>query len=284
MRSILSQSCKDWELLVVDDGSTDGTLEIAKEFSDSRIRVVAGDEHLGLPAQLNRAVQMAHGKYLARMDADDIAYPSRLEQQLAFLKSHPDVDLVGGSMAVFKNDGTLLGLRRLPASHAEICARPWAGFPMAHPTWMGRIEWFRQNPYRTDAVRMEDRELLFRTYSHSRFGNIPQVLLGYREDSLSLGKLLLARKNTCKLAVEYAREQRKFALAGRVIAGQLGRVVVETLALSTGIGYRILRHRALPPTAAEEEEWKRVWIAIHAAEKSESGGAPPARAAAGEAS
>ena len=148
---------------------------------------------------------------------------------------------------------------------------------------MGRIEWFRQNAYRTDAVRMEDRDLLFRTYSHSRFANIPDVLLGYREDSLSLGKLLLARKNSCKLAAEYARQHSKFGLPGRIIAGQIARFVVETVALSTGLGYKLLRHRAVPPTAAEAQEWKQVWMAISAAERREAVGAPAARAAAGEA-
>jgi hypothetical protein len=196
------------------------------------------------------------------MDADDIAYPSRLEKQIEFLELHPQIDLVGGSAAVFNSDGRLLGLRRPPASHADICARPWAGFPLAHPTWMGRLEWFRRNPYRRDALRMEDRELLFRTYADSHFANVPEVLLGYREDSLSLGKLLLARKNTCRLTADYAREHRKFALAARVIGGQVGRFLVETLALSTGLGYRILRHRALPATAAEAQEWKRVWTAV----------------------
>jgi glycosyltransferase involved in cell wall biosynthesis len=260
--SVVWQAYREWELLVMDDGSSDHSAEIARSFNDPRIRVVADGVHRGLPAQLNRAVQMARGKYFARMDADDVAYPSRFQRQFDFLESHPDVDLVGGSIAIFRSDGTLLGLRRPPASHAEICARPWAGFPMAHPTWMGRVEWFCQNPYRTDALRMEDRELLFRTYSRSRFANIPQVLLGYREDSLSLAKLLLARKNTCKLAAEYAREHKKFSLAGRTIAGQAARSLVEALALSTGLGYKLLRHRALPPTPAEAEEWKRIWTAI----------------------
>src|SRR5262249_52814506 len=162
----------------------------------------------------NQAVGLARGRYFARMDADDIAYPSRVEKEVEFLNSHPEVDLVSTWMSVFRGDGTLLGLRRYPISHNEICARPWAGFPMAHPTCMGRIEWFRQNAYRTDALRMEDRELLLRTYAHSRFANLPEALLGYREDSLSLGKLLLARRNSCRLALEYATECKKFGLAG----------------------------------------------------------------------
>jgi glycosyltransferase involved in cell wall biosynthesis len=281
--SVVWQACRKWELLVMDDGSSDASIDLAKKFNDRRIRIIADGVHRGLPAQLNRAVQLAQGEYFARMDADDIAYPSRLQKQVEFLKSHPGVDLVGASVAVFRSDGTLLGTRRFPAGHAEICMRPWAGFPMAHPTWMGRLQWFRQNPYREDAVRMEDRELLFRTYSQSRFANIPEVLLGYREDSLSLGRQLQARKNTCKLTAAYARQHGKFALAGRVIAGQAARIAVETLALSTGLGYKILRHRAMLPTPAEAEEWKRVWTAVTSAAAAETIAAPVAKTAAGEA-
>jgi glycosyltransferase involved in cell wall biosynthesis len=223
---------------------------------------VAEGVHRGLPEQLNRAVNKARGKYFARMDADDVAYPDRLQNQLGFLESHADVDLVGGSMAIFRSDGTLLGMRRPVASHDAICARPWAGCHVPHPTWMGRIGWFRRNPYRTDAVRMEDWELLFRTHADSRFANIPEVLLGYREDSLSLRKLWVARKNKCKFVIEYARAHKNFVLAARTMTGQAGRLVVEALALSTGLDYSLLRHRALPATPSEAEEWERIWALI----------------------
>jgi glycosyltransferase involved in cell wall biosynthesis len=263
--SIFSQSCQDWELLLMDDCSSDKSVEIAESVRDTRVRVVADGVHRGLSAQLNRAVAMAHGKYVARMDADDIAYPDRLQKQFEFLESHPEVDLVGGWMAIFRSDGTLMGMRRPPASHAEICARPWAGIPIGHPTWMGRLEWFRRSPYRTDAIRMEDWELLLRTHSSSRFANLPEVVLGYREDSLSLGKLLQARKNICKLAARYAKEHKRYHVAGMVIAGQAARSLQDILALSTGLGHKLLRHRAMPATPAEAQEWKKVWEEISAA-------------------
>jgi glycosyltransferase involved in cell wall biosynthesis len=266
--SILSQGYSDWELLVMDDGSSDRSVEIAKSFNDPRIRVVADGLHRGISGQVNRAVQMARGKYLARMDQDDVAYFSRFQKQVEFLDTHPEVDLVGGWMAVFRSGGTLLGMRRPPATHAEICARPWGGLPMGHPTWMGRSEWFRQNPYRADVVRMEDWELLFRTYPHSRFANIPEVVLGYREDSLSLAKLLFTRKNICKLAIRYARANKKASLAVRVIAGQVARSLVDTLALSTGLDYKLLRHRAKPATSSEAEEWRKIWAATTEADRS----------------
>src|SRR6266851_3481475 len=101
--SLQAQSYGDWELLLMDDGSSDSTLKIAQSFQDLRIRIVADGVHRGLPAQLNRAVQIARGKYLARMDADDIAYPARLQKQVEFLERNPDVDLTAGWVTVFRS-------------------------------------------------------------------------------------------------------------------------------------------------------------------------------------
>jgi|ERR1051326_3647103 glycosyltransferase involved in cell wall biosynthesis len=260
--SILTQSFVDWDLLVMDDGSSDSTVEIARSFGDSRIHVIADGIHRGLPIQLNRAVRMARGKYLARMDADDLAYPARFQKQVDFLDHNPEIDLVSGWMTVFRSDGTLLGTRRGPTAHEQICAHPWRGIPMAHPTWMGRIEWFRSNPYKYDQVRMEDRELLLRTYRRSRFGAIPEVLLAYREDSLSLKKLLQARRNTCKMAVRLAAQEKKYALAAKVIGGQCLRSLMEIVALPTGLDYKVLGSRALLATPEEARDFQALWARV----------------------
>jgi glycosyltransferase involved in cell wall biosynthesis len=260
--SILRQSYGNFELLVMDDGSSEDTVRVAQSIEDPRIALVADGVHRGLPAQLNRAIDMARGKYFARMDADDIAYPSRFQRQVEFLNSHPDVDLLGSSMTIFRNDGSLLGTRRCPRTHAEICARPWHRFPMAHPTWMGRIEWFRANRYDEHAVRMEDRELLLRTYSTSHFANIPEALLAYREDSLSLRTLLRARKNTCKMSVGYALREGRLMRPTMTIAGQIARGLLEVLAVPTGLTYQLLRSRAPQATPQEAEDWREVWASL----------------------
>lgn len=271
--SLQAQTFGDWELLLMDDGSSDGTVEIARSFGDSRIHVIADGTHRGLPAQLNRAVQMARGKYLARMDADDLAYPARFQKQVGFLDDNPEVDLVAGWVTVFRSDGSLLGTRRAPVTHDQICARPWRGIPMAHPTWMGRIEWFLANPYKEDQVRMEDRELLLRTYQRSRFAVVPEIVLAYREDSLSLRKILQARRNTCRMALGLARRDKKFVLATKVIGGQCARSLMEVVALPTGLNYKILRSRAAQSTPEEGVHFNELWSSV--------GGGKPQHAAAG---
>lgn len=267
IRSIIGQTYTDWELLVMDDGSSDGTAKLARSFDDPRIKVMSDGGHRGLPGQLNRAVDLARGRYFARMDADDIAYPSRLEKQTQFLDENSDIHLLGTWMTVFKSDGSLIGTRRFPTSHSDICARPWAGFPMAHPTWIGRIEWFRLNRYNEAAMRMEDRELLLRSYRTSRFAVLPEVLLAYREDSLSLRKILFARKNTCKMALRYAAKEKKFVEPGLLVLGQCARAVVETVALPTGLTYKLLRSRAQKPTPEQMSDWRILWAALGQQEK-----------------
>lgn len=261
--SILSQSFENWEFLIIDDGSTDNTLDIANSFSDPRIRVIRGGENKKLPARLNECVSMAIGTYFARMDGDDIAYPSRLQAQLDFLRAHPDVDLTGGWISVFSSDGVVLGARRAPETHERICQRPWSGIAMAHPTWMGKTEWFRSHPYSPGALRMEDWDLLYRTYKSSRFANLQTVVLGYREDSLSLRQILLARKNICRTVLRRIWADRSPWQAIRGTTGQFARFLVDAVAISSGMQRALLAHRTPPVSAQEAAEWRAVWNGAH---------------------
>jgi glycosyltransferase involved in cell wall biosynthesis len=172
IRSIVTQTHQNWELLILDDGSTDESLRIAGGFCDDRIRILSDGLHLGIVARLNQALDEAKGEYVARMDSDDISYPYRLEKQLSYLAQNPNVDLVGSLVLVFGSGGRAIGKRSLPERHDQICAKPIGGFPMQHPTYLGRAEWFRRYKYRDEAVRCEDQDHtvsanspLFRKYS-----------------------------------------------------------------------------------------------------------------------
>lgn len=226
--SILMQTYGNWELLFIDDGSSDRTVSIARRFTDARIKVIADGSNRGLASRLNEAMAKSSGKYFARMDADDICFPNRLRQQVEFLESHPDVDLVGGGAMTFMTPGVAVGLFPLRETHAEICRRPWNGFYLPHPTWMGKLEWFRKNRYSMPEVRRaEDQDLLLRSYPASRFACVPNVLLAYRlRDRISLSIRLTARTNLLKSQARYfaARAQwRYLVLAFFAYAAKCGK-------------------------------------------------------------
>lgn len=192
--SIRNQSFQDWELLILDDASTDDSLRIVRSIEDKRIRVVLQGQTPGLAARLNQGIDLAQGKYIARMDADDIAFPDRLARQVEFLESHPEVDLVGTRAVAFRDDGSVIGLLPFAQDHDEICARPWNNIPLAHPTWMGRTEWFQQHRYAMpECQRAEDQELLLRACRASTFACLPNVLLAYRQGPFSARRTLTGR-------------------------------------------------------------------------------------------
>lgn len=248
--SIQDQSWQNWELIVVDDGSTDETLSILRTVADPRIRVFSDGKNLGIADRLNQAVRLSRGVYFARMDADDISFPLRLSRQVAFLESHPRVDLVGSSVMVFKNGNVPVGVRMVPVSHDRICAGPDQGFKLMHPTWMGRTAWFRDRPYNRQALLCEDQDLLLRHYETSRFANIREPLLGYREDRLSLKKLFKTRWSWTRQLVKFwfkTRGRPGYAICAAAKQGI--KAGVDAVAVVTGLNYRLLRHRAGPVPA-----------------------------------
>lgn len=257
--SIQLQTFEDWELLIIDDGSTDDTFRVASEVSDARIQVIDGGVNRGLPARLNQTVALAKGDYFARMDGDDVCYPNRLRLQTDYLEKHPEIDLLGASMVIFRAQGQAYGGRTAVTSHHEICARPWSGIRMAHPTWMGRTEWFRSNPYCEDAIRMEDKDLLFRTHRQSKFANLPDYLLGYRENEVSLRKILPSRKNTCKMLIAHAGENLSYFETATGLVGQIVRASADVVAVVSGLNEKLLRHRARPLSLEIVDEWNHVW-------------------------
>ena len=181
VRSILEQSDRDFELLALNDGSTDDSVARVKAEAagDPRVRML-GDAHpRGLATRLNELIDHAHGELIARMDADDVAHPLRLESQRRALEADPRLDLLGTAFVVLDGDEPI-GIRRLPLDHAGIIAARWRGVPMAHPTFMGRRAWFERHRYDPAFDRSQDQELLLRTLHESRFANLPEPLLGYR--------------------------------------------------------------------------------------------------------
>ncbi len=193
VRSLLRQTFTNWELLIIDDGSTDNALADIAELSDSRIKIRRDGDNKGLAARLNEAIDLARGKYLARMDQDDVAYPERFARQLAALSKDSDLDVVAVRAITIDENNVATGLFPFAPSHAQICARPWQGFYFPHPTWLGKIEWFRRYRYTLPGPYFsEDQELLLRSYRDSKFATLDEILFAYRVrgkvDQLKLAK------------------------------------------------------------------------------------------------
>lgn len=180
IQSIINQSFIDWELVIIDDGSTDDSVQIAQSFTDSRIKIIADGQNRGQSARLNQICRMATGKYIARMDADDIMTVDRLQTQFAFLEDHATVDLVSSYAYSIDVDNKPYGIRgaaQLPKTLSEAVK----GFPIVHPAVMARREWFAVNPYNEQLFRVQDYELWLRTMHTSLFAIIERPLLFYRE-------------------------------------------------------------------------------------------------------
>ena len=178
--SIIRQTQRDWELLVIDDGSTDDTPAAIDEFGDERIKLVRDGARRGLPARLNQAMAMARGVFIARMDGDDFSYPERLTWQLDYLSAHSDVDLVSGWALFFNHPDRPIGLLKSPEHHASICAKMPRIVPLVHPTWFGRRAWFLKYPYDPSFKRIEDQELLYRAMPSSRYACLQKTVLAFR--------------------------------------------------------------------------------------------------------
>ncbi len=229
--SIVNQTYSNWQLILVDDGSTDGAIGTLSMLSDQRILVVQDGLNLGLATRLNQVIEMAQGEFIARMDGDDISHPERFAHQIEALQCHPDVDLVAARCRTVSSDGKLFGHLPFVSTHQDICAAPWKGFYMPHPTWLGRTTWFRRYRYAEPAPYCcEDQELLLRSYASSTFMVIPEVLLDYRlRDSLNWRKAWRTRSTMWKVQVHHFLQLRQYRNLLLATAMRLGRHVKDAL-------------------------------------------------------
>lgn len=184
--SMQRQTVGDFELLIVDDASTDHSLDIIRQITDPRIRLIESRERLKLSGALNLGLDQARGRFVARMDADDISLPHRLERQARFLDQHPDIGFCGSWIRLF-GAGPHHVLRR-PTTPALIHAFTLFDSPFAHPTVMLRRESFERHQLRFDGTYFptEDFELWARALKCFPAANLPEVLLRYRVHGKSL--------------------------------------------------------------------------------------------------
>ena len=187
VRSILGQTCDDFEFIIIDDGSTDRSPAMLKSFADEDRRLnVHRQPNSGLIASLNKAFGLARGAYVARMDADDISLPRRFEKQVQYLDAHKEIGVLGTWIQDIGADAQPGPIWPLPTSPATIRWFLMFGNCLAHPSAIMRRELIQSLVYRAAAVHVEDYDLWIRASSVTGVANIPEVLLKYRVLSQSV--------------------------------------------------------------------------------------------------
>ena len=178
--SILTQTYRKFDFIILDDDSSDGSRNFVQSLKDHRIRLIKNEKQMGVAETLNRGLSEARGKYIARMDADDISLPERLARQVAYLENHPEIAAVGTRVDYFGGPWGMLDLR--PCASSVCAAFLIFATPIVHPTAMIRRELLNGNGlmYRSVFSRSEDYDLWVRLVDFGGLANLPDVLLRYR--------------------------------------------------------------------------------------------------------
>jgi glycosyltransferase involved in cell wall biosynthesis len=204
--SVLGQNAQDFELILIDDASSDGTSAILETLSDPRVHHIRHATNQGLVYSLNEGLQLATGEFIARMDHDDIALPERFARQLAFLEHHPNVGVVGSGYRLIDGAGVQgLGYRP-PATHDEISWAMCFLCPMAHPTIMARrTALLAAGGYRQSAYYAEDYDLWERLSREVQFANLPEPLLLLRKHGGNMSNVWLSKNIAVAIGVAARR-------------------------------------------------------------------------------
>jgi glycosyltransferase involved in cell wall biosynthesis len=185
VESILNQTYRNFELIIVDDGSTDGSTETIKELKRvyPRIKAYFLRRNHGPCYAANRGIENSKGTYLARMDADDIALPNRLEKQVEFLEKHPEVSMLGGQCILIDYDGKPLGKKTFPKDNKSILASLFARNPIQNPACMINLRRMNKNAILSDgkSILAHDLELVFLASRWGKLANLSDYVLEYRQ-------------------------------------------------------------------------------------------------------
>lgn len=244
IRSVLDQTFTGFELIIINDGSNDGTEDVILSFNDPRIVYMKNEGNKGLVFSLNHAVDLSKGAYIARMDADDICKPERLATQKDFLDTHDDITVAASTFEIINENGESGGsweLDRKTITPDQIKNQMPYENCIAHPTVMVRSDVLKRFKYNRRQVNIEDYDLWLRLLSHGyKISKISEPLLLYRIHGNSITNLYLKKKN---FFFKHLRMKRKF-LAKEILSGHvngfISKVIASTMAdFSMGIGKSI---------------------------------------------
>ena len=202
IESILNQTYQDFEFLIFDDASSDMSLEILQRYAekDPRIKLVVNQVNRGLGFNLAQGVRLAQSPWIARMDADDVAFSNRLELQVKYVQANPDVAIVGGCAIDIDKDGKFVSERRVPSQNQQIQKLIWTN-PFIHGTVLFHKDSITKvGSYSTSLAKRQDYDLWFRcAQAGFKFANLPQPLIKYRFTGNTL------QRNNWKVALVHLR-------------------------------------------------------------------------------
>lgn len=208
IESILNQSFKNFEFLIINDGSTDNSVGIINSFSDKRIKLIDNKINSGIVSALNQGIDLALSEYIARMDSDDISLKDRLSEQIKFMNKNPEIGILGSWVKVLHKQGNFID--RYYTEHEDIKASLIFNTSLAHPTVMLRKSIIDKHKIRYDCNyrHSEDYELWTRLIDLTLFANLPKVLFNYRkhEDSICSTESKIQNKNTVKIRLKQIKK------------------------------------------------------------------------------
>lgn len=195
IQCILHQTFADFELIIINDGSTDDSEAVIRSFHDPRIRYIS-QQNQGLAATLNNGLAVARGKWIARQDQDDVSLPERFAKQLAFLEAHPEVGLLGTCATVTDAQGKAIGALDHPTTDGPLRFALLFDSPFVHASVMAARSLFEKvGGYDTDPLVFEDYDMWSRMMRHTQGANLPERLVRYREVSTSISRVTTKRQD-----------------------------------------------------------------------------------------
>ena len=213
VKSILAQSYRNFELIIIDDKSTDRSYSYIKKIKDKRVKILRNYRNLGIALSLNTGINYSKGEYIARMDADDISVGDRLEKQLKFLRSSNSISICGSYASLINEKGKVIGSRKFPTKDKEIKKALNFYSPIIHPTFFGKASFFKNlSGYNPDYDYAEDYELLIRAGNSYKMANIPEYLLLWRLWDGRRSRLNMKKMDKLDLAIKWTNFKRNSKL------------------------------------------------------------------------
>lgn len=214
--SILNQTFQDFEFLIINDGSTDGTYKILKNYDDSRINLINNEKNIGLTRSLNKGLKIARGKYIARQDADDISLPDRLDEELKFLEDNTDYAAVGSFVKVINEKGKEVSKIEKPISNLDIKEFLKMDNCIAHGSSMIRMSCLKDIGFYDESIlKAQDYDLWLRLSEKYKLANIPKYLYFWRQSQENIS---IKNRNEQKHYVEVAKVKAKRRKEGRALS------------------------------------------------------------------